>query len=424
MHAEITINGSADPVARYVGWAPVPAQVRLANSAGAGPVAVTLRSRNTATGGQVEFYAAIPGTGQAELSLTLPAAGTPVDIFIAGKWGRPSSDDGDVAVDVIESATDQVIGSIPLMVRIRKDAMAMTNAERNRFRNAFARFNIDERYNDFRAAHVEISDFEMHKDAGFLPWHRAFLLDLERELQGIDPSVAIPYWQWDRPAPAVFSPHFMGFTSQDPSATPAVRFSLTNPFQFWVTEGVPGIDRVSLFDTLTEKASSAIFGPIHTEAETLDLGEPGALYAQFRTMEGNPHGGGHASFARGPSFVENPFTAPRDPLFFLLHANVDRLWAKWQWIKHRFDVTHPGTFEPADPPRRVGHNLEDTMWPWNGVTELPRPPTAPGGTLAPSPLTNAPGPCPRVRDVIDYQGVHAPPDRLGYDYDDVPFQFV
>ena len=388
----------------------------------AGPVTVTLRNRNTARGGQVEFYAAVPGNGRAELSLTLPVAGTPVDLFIAGQWQRPSTNDRDAAVEVIESATNRVIGSFPLMVRIRKDATTLTTAERNRFRNAFAAFNILGRYNDFRAAHVEATDREMHHHAGFLHWHRAFLLDLERELQRIDPSVDLPYWQWDRPAPSVFSLDFMGVTSQ---TTNAVQFGLTNPLQFWVTDGVPGIIRRSCFDTQTESAKPELpytqaLGLLLTEAQTLDLGGPYALYSLFRSMEDNPHGGAHASFVGS---IKDPATAPKDPLFFLLHANVDRLWAKWQWIKRRFDPSSASTFSPESPPQ-VGHDLLDTMWPWNGITTPPRPSTAPGGTLAPSPLTSAPGPSPTVRDVIDYQGVHTSADRLGFDYDDVPFQFV
>ena len=61
------------------------------------------------------------------------------------------------------------------------------------------------------------------------------------------------------------------------------------------------------------------------------------------------------------------------------------------------------------------------MWPWNGVTAPPRPPTAPGGGLRASPVSAAPGPSPRVADMLDFQGSISTQSRLGYDYDDVPF---
>jgi tyrosinase len=104
----------------------------------------------------------------------------------------------------------------------------------------------------------------------------------------------------------------------------------------------------------------------------------------------------------------------------MLHANVDRLWAKWQWIHKRTSAGEPRAFAPAVPPR-VGHNLADTMWPWNGVTGAPRPSTAPGGTLATSPSTTAPGLSPVVSAMIDYQAVGGGP-ALGFAYDDVPFE--
>jgi tyrosinase len=46
--------------------------------------------------------------------------------------------------------------------------------------------------------HTAQSIAQAHGDRGFLPWHRAYLLDLERELQGIDPQVTLPYWRFDR----------------------------------------------------------------------------------------------------------------------------------------------------------------------------------------------------------------------------------
>jgi hypothetical protein len=36
-------------------------------------------------------------------------------------------------------------------------------------------------------------------------------------------------------------------------------------------------------------------------------------------------------------------------------------------------------------------------------------------------MTNAPGLTPKVRDMIDYQGIFNAEGRLGFDYDDVPF---
>jgi tyrosinase len=292
------------------------------------------------------------------------------------------------------------------MVRIRKNANAMTVAERDRFIAAFAQFNNQGagRFADFRAMHTEASSPQAHGAPGFLPWHRAYLLDLERELQAIDSSVALPYWRFDRPAPRLFSLDFLGVSD----ALGTVHFGNTNPLQFWVTDGVQGINRRPLFNTSTGVPNA------RTEGQTLALGN---VYAAFRTMEINPHGFAHTSFGGSVSSID---TAARDPLFFLLHCNVDRLWAKWQRQFGRFDPAQPASFD-GDGGNRIGHNLADTMWPWNGVTGGPRPPTAPGGTMPGSPAANAPGPQPRVRDSLDYQGAVTASSRLGFDYDDVRF---
>ena len=135
-------------------------------------------------------------------------------------------------------------------------------------------------------------------------------------------------------------------------------------------------------------------------------------------MEINPHGRAHTRWTFISSISQVP-TAAKDPLFFLLHCNVDRLWAKWQRLNGRFDQAVAASYDSAAAP--IGHNLPDTMWPWNGITGPPRPPTAPGGPLAPSPCTSAPGGAPRVQQTLDYQGVIAAASRMAFDYDDVRF---
>jgi tyrosinase len=252
--------------------------------------------------------------------------------------------------------------------------------------------------------HVAVSLSQAHGAPAFLPWHRAYLLDLERELQVIDPSVALPYWRFDRPAPNIFTLDFFGVSD----AIGTVRFSAANPLQFWKTDGVPGINRRPFFSTAT--APPGLF----TEVQTLAIGNQ---YRDFRMMEGNPHGSAHVSFGGS---ISSPATAPKDPLFFLLHCNVDRLWAKWQQQFNRFNPAVTASFD-SNPSNPVGHNLTDTMWPWNGVTGAPRPPTAPGGTLATSPCVSAPGLQPRVQDALDFQGTIDAISRMGFDYDDVPF---
>ncbi len=189
---------------------------------------------------------------------------------------------------------------------------------------------------------------------------------------------SLPYWRFDQPAPNLFTLDFFGVSD----ALGTVQFSNTNPLQFWKTDGVQGINRRPLnsWNPNTQP------GPgVRTEAQTLALG---AQFPAFRTMEGNPHGTAHTRWGGSISSIR---TAAKDPLFFLLHCNVDRLWAKWQRQNGRFNPAQAASYD-SNPGNRIGHNLPDTMWPWNGITGGQRPPTAPGGTLAASPCVSAPGP--------------------------------
>jgi tyrosinase len=406
MKIEIQINNSVSPSARFVSWAPSPCRVRITDPSGAtqANVSVQIASTSAASAGAVVFRKGTTGAFAATLTLSVPANGTSVPFFTAGKFGRPSTNPGDVKIQARVGTT--VIETVPVMVRVRKNANTLTAGERDRVVAAFAQLNNQGtgRFTDFRDMHTNVSSPQAHGAAGFLPWHRAYLLDLERELQAIDSSVSLPYWRFDAAAPSLFTLEFLGVSDN----LGTVRFSPTNPLQFWRTDGVQGINRRPFFSTAAAPPG------LLNETATLGLG---TRYAVFRNMEGNPHGMAHTSFGGSISSIG---TAARDPLFFLLHCNVDRLWAKWQRKNGRFDPAVAASYD-TQASNPIGHRLGDTMWPWNGITGGQRPPTAPGGALANSPAVTAPGPQPRVQSSLDYQGAINALSRMGFDYDDVAF---
>ena len=409
MRVELFVPG-ADAMGRvFLTWTPVAARARVVNPVGTAPVQITLDCARTGNRGLLRFAKTRTHLGTPKLKLKLPANGKPVRFFVAGEFGSPSVNLGDAVILARRSGSQVILGKKRCTVRVRKSAEALTPAERDRFLAALATLNGGGagRFTDFRDMHVLAASPEEHGNMGFLPWHRAYLLDLERELQAIDPSVALPYWRFDVPAPKLFTREFMGV----PDSVGSVQFSAGHPFGTWRTDGVLGITRVGSFGGSPPS--------LRTEAQTIALGgaAPTASYGSFAIMEGNPHGWAHGNFS---GFISSIPTAPRDPLFFLLHANVDRLWAKWQWFHKRMSLADPLAFAAAVP-NRIGHRLPDTMWPWNGITTPPRPSTAPGGAFPASPSTTVPGATPTVGSMLDFQGV-AGSAPLGFAYDDVPFE--
>lgn len=58
------------------------------------------------------------------------------------------------------------------------------------------------------------------------------------------------------------------------------------------------------------------------------------------------HGGGHLGIGGDLGEVGDVYTSPGDPLFYMHHANMDRLWNKWQhkdWPARMKDISGPDT---------------------------------------------------------------------------------
>lgn len=400
---ELKIRGTATGEA-FLGWTPTKCSLNITNSPQP-DLNVVLRNRSTSEGGQVVFRNIFSGAESDTLSLTVPGDGSEVSFYMGGKFGSPSFHNQDGAVSVHDAGNNNVLHQRTLMVRIRKDANVLTDAERDRFLTAFATLNSDvSAYQVFLDDHNAAAYSEIHRRPSFLPWHRAFVLDLERQLQNIDSSITIPYWRFELTAPNVFIPDFMGGT---PDSAGRVTLSGTNPLGSWSIGGTSGIRRVPGFNTSTGAPS------LLDESQTLALG---TTFSSFDDMEGDPHDQAHISFT-GP--LDDPTTATQDPIFFMLHCNVDRLWAKWQLANDRFNMPSTNSYS-ADGDTRIGNNPGDTMWPWNGVSGAPRPPTAPGGRFPQLTFPSKPSERITLTETIDYIG-RTEGNELHFDYDDVPY---
>ena len=208
---ELALNGTTLPRGRYVGWAPAPARLRVVDPDGAvDPIPVRLDSPGRAAAGWSSPRSATPRRptswpGPARPTARRSTSGCSVGSRArAGPTATPGSPccrpPGDAAADRAADGAGPQGCPDPDLGRAQPLPQRAGPAQQ---RGLGA-------YQSYRDMHTDDTNDEAHSRDAFLPWHRAYLLDLERELQAIDPSVTVPYWRFDQPAPRVFSRYLHG----------------------------------------------------------------------------------------------------------------------------------------------------------------------------------------------------------------------
>lgn len=130
----------------------------------------------------------------------------------------------------------------------------------------------------------------------FLAWHRGYLYYLEQQLRAVSGNrqLVLPYWNYYASAELPVE-----FTNPSPA----------NPLY------APRVN-TNVLDALT----LAPFGATVTD---MQRGLPNSFETAFETM---PHNPVHNIIGSTMATMQSP----ADPIFFLHHANVDRLWSAWQ----------------------------------------------------------------------------------------------
>jgi hypothetical protein len=255
---------------------------------------------------------------------------------------------------------------------IRRNIATVSKAERDRLRDAILGLNLK----FFPGAKTdpipggvsfwfkqdEIHDTShVHFCPAFLPWHRELMNRFEAMLREIDPDLSLHYWDWTQdPTNApdgaggfvnLFTPDFMGNAfglghSEIEIGEPwksagfygglgPFRDDTDNPADSpqSVTRQVGGDDSfvVPLITRAQDDALLASPDFVTFDDAMEGAGPPGAL--------GGLHNVAH-SYIGGT--MSDPHTSFRDPFVYLLHSNVDRLFAAWQRMPG-----HPERLDPA-----------------------------------------------------------------------------
>jgi hypothetical protein len=278
---------------------------------------------------------------------------------------------------------------------IRRNILSVSPAERQRFVTAIVELNnrkFPGSRTDFPAGGVsywfkmdEIHQAtHVHGGPAFLPWHRELCNYFESLLREVDPDLSLHYWDWNQSISPLFP--LFGNTSGEAGEPwlSAKFYDPAAPGDNWRDETVHG----NPF-TPTWSGSYALHGnpadPPKNRARNVQSGIPpvgtanwpgdsafiGALiYSDFDSLMQGPTGNAHSQ-AHSWLGLGNAHTSFRDPLVFLLHSNVDRLWAMWQ--------TQPGHTDRLDPNQVYGAlgsdpEINEPLQPWAGTGPWPTRP--------------------------------------------------
>ena len=274
---------------------------------------------------------------------------------------------------------------------IRKDANTLSAAERVEFVDAILTLKAEGIYDQFVLRHANAIMNAIHRCPAFLPWHRRFLFDLERELQRVsgNPNLGIPYWNWPSGGAnaAMWNDDLLGGNGD---AGGVVR---TGPFRAgqWTVVNSSGSPAGPLmrafgqngFPTLPTQAEiNQVMAVTPYDVPSWNMNSNPSFRNQLEGWIGpNLHNRGHVWV--GGSML--PMTSPNDPVFFMHHCMVDKIWHEWQL---RFP--NQGYLPASGGP--FGQNLTDPM------------DSTPSGQIGPRPI-----------DVLDSTA-------LGIVYDDAVVQ--
>ena len=263
--------------------------------------------------------------------------GLPPDVSI-GAIGRPSN----VCDACFGKATPSIVPCffkrcdvdwpVKRLVRVRKNVYTLTDAELASIRKGVevmkARAPTDPTSWVYQAKMHALNsgsaaanqDQCQHRQFYFFPWHRMYTYYFEKILRKAsgDPTLNLPYWNYtDDPAQAAIPPAW-----RDPADATNPLYDGTRDPIYNGGAGLPAADvsYASAFaSTSFTTTSGSSFGGRTVTAPAHFPALPSGL------IEQSPHNNVHNDIDGDMATGESPL----DPVFWLHHGNIDRLWNKW-----------------------------------------------------------------------------------------------
>jgi tyrosinase len=147
----------------------------------------------------------------------------------------------------------------------------------------------------------------------FLPWHRMHLMSFERLVRSITGATyfTMPYWNYTDPDRRALPPQFR--SPDDLRWKPLFR-----------TDRNPGVNDGLPIDQAGEAplGLNAMMSPLYADTRDGDAGF-------CANLDNAPHSSVHVDVGTREKGMGAVSWAANDPIFWLHHCNIDRIWASW-----------------------------------------------------------------------------------------------
>jgi Common central domain of tyrosinase/von Willebrand factor type A domain len=261
---------------------------------------------------------------------------------------------------------------MPLGDGIRRNIALVSDAERTKFINAILQMDTSRFFADGVSYWDKQEDIHknghssglaVHGGIEFLPWHRALINHFEDLLREVDPELSLHYWDFTtdpRVAPpggaALFTNSFMDNANGDVS-------HLLNNF-----ESSEGAAHLKIWRAVGAAQANGDGTPAISNDTTL------INASDFKTLVNSSHLGNSGAHGIAHTYIGGTILDAHysfhDPFVFLIHSNLDRLWAKWQTDPaHPTRLTAAGAYTGVSP-TEADSLANDFVNPWAGETGL------------------------------------------------------
>jgi tyrosinase len=156
--------------------------------------------------------------------------------------------------------------------------------------------------------------FDGARENFFFPWHRLYVRFFEQIIRGVSgaPEFTLPYWNYTDPDLTNHRLPEQFRRANDPVFGPLFRPNRKSA----VNQGSP-VDAIG----------GSI--PMNLDAMRSTVYEDSGSDAGFcANTDNNPHGALHVNVGNSRGMGQVPWAA-NDPIFWLHHCNIDRIWASW-----------------------------------------------------------------------------------------------